>query len=133
MYTEFPKFTENSLSCTVEPIFNTTNSGNHCFNDRVKKIPFFFYIQFISAKLTPLPACKNWKESTKTYNRKKILSILSCVHCYGTSEQAMQAFLSFLHTVPMYMKICIYFHKRQKEKSKGKCNYFLGEVIPLMV
>ena len=55
MYTEFPKFTENSLSCTVEPIFNTSNSENHCYNDRAKKNTFFSYIQFIFAKLTPLP------------------------------------------------------------------------------
>ena len=36
MYTEFPKFTDNSLSCTVEPMFNTSNSENHCYNDRAK-------------------------------------------------------------------------------------------------
>ena len=38
------------------------------------------------------------------FKRKKILTISSSLHCYGTSsttnEQAMQAIVPFLHTVP---------------------------------
>ena len=61
------------------------------------------------------PTCKNWKESTKTLNRKKSLAF--CPACIVTVQANKQCRLSCLFsTVRMYIKICIHFHKRQNRK-----------------
>ena len=106
MYTEFL-----NLRSILFPV-----QWNPCLTPRIAKTiaittelnnTFFSYIQFISVKLTPLPTCKNWKESTKTFI-EKILSILPCLHCNSTSEQAMQAFLSFLHSPHVYENMYLF-------------------------
>ena len=45
----------------------------------------------------------------------------------------MQAFLSFLHSPHVYKKYVFISIRGRIEKNKGKCNYFLGEAMPLMV
>ena len=65
MYTEFPKFMENSLSCTVEPIFNTSNSKNHCYNVRAKKHRFFLYLIYFCKIDTASQPVKTGKKAPK--------------------------------------------------------------------
>ena len=113
MYTEFPTFTDNSLSCTVEPMFNISNSENHCYN------LFFPIFNLFLQNWHRFPTCKNWKESTKTLNRKKSLAF--CPACIVTVQANKQCRLSCLFsTVCMYIKICIHFHKRQNRKKQRK-------------
>ena len=79
---------------------------NPCFTSRIAKTIaittelnnlFFPIFNLFLQNWHRFPTCKNWKESTKTLNRKK-----SCLHCNSTSEPAMQAFLSFLHSPHVY-------------------------------
>ena len=54
MYTEFPKFTDNSLSLQWNPCLTPRIAKTIAITTELNNT-FFSYIQFISAKLTPLP------------------------------------------------------------------------------
>ena len=84
----------STIHYTVEPIFNnTSNSDDHCYNDRSENSLFFLYLsqsiyfcnnEYLYSFLQ-LDLRVQRKESTKIFHGKKIWSILFCLHCYGTN------------------------------------------------
>ena len=96
----------------MEPTFNnTSNSNNHYYNDRSENpcvFPLYKSLTFIcnneyeycfpSVITTTRYEDMQRKESTKIFHilyRKKILSILSCLHCNGTNKQTNASFHAF--------------------------------------